>query len=80
MPIEQMPGGGQVITGNAISYFRLLSLRGALKLEVNTKMRSRINVAEAVRQTIGSKTKKKEKLLAELQAYIDQHGETLARS
>lgn len=79
MPIEAIEGGGHVITGSAISYYQLLALRGMLKMEI-AGMRGRRPAGDTIRRIIGSKTKKKEKLLAELQAYIDQNGETLARS
>jgi hypothetical protein len=56
--------------------FRLMSLRSALELEVKTGMRvsSRVNTAELVRKSIGSKTRGKAKLLGEFEAHLYKAG------
>lgn len=40
MAIENLPGGGQVITGPDINTFRLLALAHAAALEINTGMKA----------------------------------------
>lgn len=79
MPIERIEGGGTVCTGNAVRLYQLLALRGMLKLELaGMRHSSGRSPAPTIQRIIGSKTRNKAKLLAELQAYIDSHAEELA--
>ena len=69
MPIEQHPDA-TVITGeNSIRYFRLLALRGALKLECLGLKRRGQSAASIIKQEFGLKGSKKV-LLAQFEAYI----------
>jgi hypothetical protein len=61
-------------TPELINGFRLLSLKGALKLEALGMKHSRGSVAPFVRSTIGSKTKDKTVLLAEFETYLRNAG------
>lgn len=55
MSIETMPGGGTLITGDSIPVYRMLVLRGALRLEL-AGMRSRGgSVFALVRREFGLK-------------------------
>jgi len=57
-------------TPELINAYRLLSLKGALKLETFGLTHSRGSVAEIVRGILGSKTKNKSALLAEFIQYL----------
>jgi hypothetical protein len=57
-------------TPELIDAYRLLSLKGALKLETLGMMHSRGSVAPTVRQILNSKTKNKSTLLAEFIQYL----------
>jgi hypothetical protein len=62
-----------VITGEAnIEAFRLITLRRGFRMEIRSgiKMSSRYNTGNIVRAAIGSTTKNKRKLYAELDAFI----------
>lgn len=52
-----------------IQAFRLLALKGALKLET-VGLKSKFRVADQIRGIISSTTKNKVKLLAEYKAYL----------
>ena len=57
-------------TPESIAMFRLLSLKGRLKLEVNTGLRFRIATLPVVKREFGFKGSKKA-VLAQLEAYIE---------
>ena len=57
-------------TPESIAMFRLLSLKGRLKLEVNTGLRFRISTLPVVKREFGFKGNKKA-VLAQLEAYIE---------
>ena len=69
MPIEQIPGGGHIITGDSIPLFRLLALRGRLRLEIKGLGFRGKSTSAILKQEFGWKGNK-EKLLAQLNAYI----------
>lgn len=69
---EISPGGGVVFTGPHIHLFALMSMRGRLKLEL-LGLRSQTPTAPAVRKAIGSTTRSKQRLLDELNAYIEKY-------
>ena len=52
-------------TPELVNAYRLLSIKGALKLETLGLTHSRGSIAPTVRQILGSKTKNKTALLAE---------------
>jgi len=56
-----------------INAFRLLALKGALKMET-LGMKSRFRPADQIRNEIGSKTKNKAKLLAEYIEWLKDNG------
>jgi hypothetical protein len=57
-------------TPELVNAYRLLSLKGALKLETFGLTHSRGSVAAIVREILGSKTKNKPALLAEFIQYL----------
>jgi len=57
-------------TPELVNAYRLLSIKGALKLETFGMMHSRGSVAPKVRQILNSKTKNKSALLAEFIQYL----------
>jgi len=61
-------------TPESIMAFRLLAMRGALKLETKGLRHSRGSVANSVRHMLNSRTKNKEKLLAEYESYLHTAG------
>ena len=63
-----------VLTGDGIEFFRLLSLKGRLKLEVQTGMNFRMSCTQTIRDIIGSKTRSKKKLLAEYEDWMIAKG------
>ena len=69
-------GNGLMVfdTPDGIETFRLLSIKGRLKLEIQTGLRWRIATAPIVRKIIGSTTKNKVKLLAEYEQYLRDRG------
>lgn len=66
-------GGFALDTPKDIEAYRLLALKGALKLEI-FGIKSRFNVAESVRSVMGSTNKRKEKLLAEYETWLRDKG------
>jgi hypothetical protein len=65
-------GEGFVLdTPDAIEFYRLCAIRGALKLEI-AGMRGRYNAGQAARVALQSSTKDKRMLLIELQQVIDR--------
>lgn len=70
MPIERWDGG-VTITGEAISFARLLVLRGALKLEMQGIQVSNRRASTVLRQQFGMRGTP-ERLLAQLEALIQQ--------
>jgi hypothetical protein len=72
MPIREItPGGSLMITGEGIALFRLLALRGAVKLEAQgIRMHRRSMTAQAMRE-LGCKRKD---VLAKLDALIEAKG------
>jgi hypothetical protein len=72
-----MDNGFVIDTPEGIEAFRLLALRGALRIEVRTGMiRSNRGRATSVivREVLGSKTRDKAKLLAEFEAALREAG------
>jgi hypothetical protein len=61
-------------TPQLVDAYRLLTIKGALKLETLGMMHSRGSVAPTVREMLGSKTKNKSALLAELTQYLRDQG------
>jgi hypothetical protein len=71
---EVFAGGGFILdTPKDIEAYRLLALKGALKMET-IGLKSRFNVAEQIRQMIGSITRNKKKLLTEYEAWLREKG------
>lgn len=70
--MQQFGNGGMLLdTPEEINAFRLLALKGRLKIEVKTGMpfsNHGITTATMVREVIGSKTRSKKKLLGEYEA------------
>jgi len=58
---------------NQIEAFRLLALKGALKLET-VGLKSRYHVADQIRGIIGSTTKNKQRLLDEYIVWLTDNG------
>lgn len=61
-------------TPELVNAYRLLSIKGALKLETLGLMHSRGSVAPTARQILNSKTKNKTALLAEFVQYLKEEG------
>jgi hypothetical protein len=62
-------------TPDKIFAFRLLALKGALKLETRGLRVSRgVNAANTVRHLIGSRTRNKVDLLAEYETFLKSNG------
>lgn len=78
MPIEKLGADGFVATGSSIELVRLVSLRSRLTLEV-AGIGFGMPTAPAVRALLGSKTRSKAKLLAELSAHIGRVAPALSR-
>jgi hypothetical protein len=70
MPIDQF-SGGTMITGQGIPLFRLLALRGAVKLEAKGIRMSRRSVTAMAMKELGCKRKD---VLAKLEAAIAVQG------
>lgn len=74
MPIETT-GGITVITGDSINVYRMLALRGALKLEtIGMKMSRGVPASKIIRDEFGLKTKNKVALLAEYETLLRERG------
>lgn len=72
MAIEQAPGGGTIITGDRDTrLFQLLQWKYAIKLEIKGINVAKRSVTAHVKRELGFKGSK-EKVLAQLEAYIDQ--------
>lgn len=69
MTIENV-GGATVVTGEHIELVQLLAIRGALKMEMSGLKRRGPSASSIVKARFGFKGNK-EKLLAQLQAYIE---------
>jgi hypothetical protein len=77
MAVENMPGGGTMVTGaEDIAMVRLLAIRSGLGLEIRTGMKmSRGYSPLAILQREGITTaRSKRKAWADLDAYIVAHG------
>lgn len=61
-------------TPSAILAYRLLAMKGALKLESLGLTSSRGSVSNEVRLLCGSRTRDKKKLLAEFETHLKHHG------
>lgn len=72
--IQTFGNGGLIVTGSDILLYRLLALKHALRLEVETgiKFSNRHHIPNQVRSAIGSTTRSKAKLLTELTAFIER--------
>lgn len=79
MPIKEIAGGGTIVTGEAIGFVRLIALRAALRLEMLGMKRGGRPASVIVREAIGSKTKNKQKLLEELNAFIKDNEDMAQR-
>lgn len=78
MPIESFgdpKNPGFIITGDGMEVFRLLSLRGALKLEtIGMKASRGVNAAQTIRDEFGLKARNKTVLLAEYETLLRARG------
>lgn len=74
MPIEKIAGGGIVVTGNSISLFRMLSLRGSLRLEVRGMKRSRGPSAYSIIKDEFGLKGTKEKVLEQFNKLVEEAG------
>jgi hypothetical protein len=71
MAIEHIPGGSLVITGEHITLYQLLAMRGALKLEIlGIKMTRGRAVSVGIRQLLVHPARDKRTLLTQFEAYI----------
>lgn len=70
--IQNLQGGGVVVTGEGVNLFRLLALKGALKLEIKGMRRSRGPSASAMIKAEFGWKGSKEKLLEKLEAHISE--------
>lgn len=71
MAIE-ITAGGTIVTGEDIKKFRLLALRSAMKIEINTGMRaSRSNPFAIVKKEFGIKARTKQRVYDEFCKMID---------
>lgn len=59
-------------TPEGIEYFRLLSMKGRLKLEIKG-LRFRIATMPAVNKVLGTRYRSKQKALDHLTLYIEEH-------
>jgi len=60
-------------TPSSIFAYRLLAMKGALKLETLGLKSSHGSVSENVRKLCGSRTRDKKKLLAEFESHLKNH-------
>ena len=67
-----MTDEGFTVTGSGIHEYRLLALKGALKLEVLGMKRHGRSAATLVREEMGSKTRIKKDLLKEYEEWLKQ--------
>jgi hypothetical protein len=63
-----------MLTGGNIVRFRLITLRAALQLEIAGMHRRGRPAAAIIRELLGTKTRAKEKLLAEFEASLREAG------
>jgi hypothetical protein len=78
MPIETRHGC-TVVTGTAINLMQAIARKGALKLEILGMRRRGRPASVIIREAYGFKSKNKKALLAELEAWIEKNGPTLAK-
>jgi hypothetical protein len=69
--VEQVEGGGMMFTGAGIDFFRMVSLRGALRMEVAGMSRRGQSAFKVCKQVYGLKGTKVE-VLAQMTYQIEQ--------
>lgn len=69
-----MPMPTTIDTPEGINAYRLLALKGALKLETLGMRHSRANVAQIVRGIVGVKTRNKRDLLVQYEQHLRDQG------
>ena len=70
MAIETFGNGGMTITGNDIGTFRLIAMRGALKMETLGMKRRGASASSMVREILNVKTRNKKDLLIQFEDYL----------